>query len=332
MAFRMPPEWAPHERCWMAWPCRREIWSDFEATCRAYRDVAHAIRDFEPVTVIAAPAQADAARALLGFDIEVLEFPLDDSWTRDTGPNFVVGDNGELAGVCFHFNAWGQKYADHAEDALLARRILDHLGLQAIESTLVAEGGGLCVDGEGTLLTTDTCFPNTNRNPDWSRDDIDAELRRTLGVEKVLWLPGDPLDRETDGHVDGLATFVAPGVVAIESAGEASREPYFAELRAAMEMATDARGRSLALIEFPEANTALASGDRYCLSYVNFYIANGAVIAPAYGAASDAVARERLADCFPDREIVQVPIAAIAEGGGGIHCITQQQPTPVIPA
>ena len=310
----------------MAWPCRSEIWSDFEATCRAYRDVAHAIREFEPVAMIAPPAQAAAARALLGSDIEVLEFPVDDSWTRDTGPNFVVGADGELAGVCFRFNAWGAKYANYEDDALLARRILEHLGLPVIESPLVAEGGGLCVDGEGTLLTTDTCFPNANRNPDWSRDAIDKELRHRLGVEKVLWLPGDPLDLETDGHVDGLAAFVAPGKVAIETAGEASRESYFRELRDAIEGESDARGRQLELIEIPEASGSLATTDRFCLSYVNFYIAHGAVIAPSYGVSSDDAARDRLQECFPDREIVQVPITAIAEGGGGIHCITQQQP------
>lgn len=326
MQFRMPAEWAPHERCWMAWPRRGEIWTDLEATCRAYRDVAHAIRRYEPVTMIAAPDHAAAARDMLGSDIDILEIPIDDSWARDTGPNFVVNGSGDLAGVCFRFNAWGGKYAVHDQDALLAGRILDSLGVPAIRSELVAEGGGLCVDGEGTLLTTDSCFPNSNRNPDWSRDEIDAELKRTLGVEKVLWLPGDPLDLETDGHVDGLAAFAGPGKIVIECAGEASREAYFEQLRECVRGMTDARGRRLQLIEIPEADTSLATGDRFCLSYVNFYIANGAVIAPSYGAASDELARERLQGCFPDRDVVQVPVTAIAEGGGGIHCITQQQP------
>jgi agmatine deiminase len=310
----------------MAWPCREELWTNLEATCGAYRDVAHAIRRFEPVTMVTRPEQVDSARSVLGTDIDILEIPIDDSWTRDTGPNFVIDDSRELSGVCFTFNAWGQKYPGYEEDARLGRRILDHIGLAAIESPLVAEGGGLFVDGEGTLLTTDTCFPNANRNPDWSRDQIEDELKRLLGVEKVLWLPGDPLDRETDGHVDGLATFARPGMVIIESAGEESRKPYFRQLREAVESMTDARGRQLELLEIPEADGALATSDRYCLSYVNFYIVNGAVIAPAYGAPSDDLARERLQSCFPDREVVMVPIAAIAEGGGGIHCITQQQP------
>jgi len=322
----MPAEWAPHERCWMAWPCREEMWSDLEATRRAYAAVAHTIREAEPVTMLVPPSLASDARNLLGSDVELLEVPIDDSWARDSGPNFVVSDEGELAGVCFRFNAWGDKYEPYDQDAQMAERILDEAGIPAIKSRLIAEGGGLCVDGEGSLLTTDTCFPNANRNPDWSQQQIADELKLRLGVDKVLWLPGDPLDNETDGHVDGLAAFCAPGRVILETAGEAEREPYFAELRAALESLTDARGRSLEIVELPEADWSVATNDRFCLSYVNFYIANGAVIAPSYGVGTDAVARERLQDCFPDREIVMVPIAAIAEGGGGIHCITQQQP------
>ena len=326
MNYRMPAEWSRHERCWMAWPCRDEMWSDLRDTERAYAGVAHAIARFEPVTMLVPPGRTQRAAQLLGSDIEIIELPMDDSWVRDTGPNFAINPAGELAGVCFRFNAWGGKYAPYDQDALIARRILEHLDIPAIQSELIAEGGGLCVDGEGTLLTTDTCFPNSNRNPDWTRDDIERELMAQLGVDKVLWLPGDPLDMETDGHVDGLAAFVAPGKIALEAASDPERVEYLGELRAAVESMTDARGRSLEIIEIPEAEWSIATNDRFCLSYVNFYIANGAVIAPAYGAHTDDVARERLQSCFPDRDIVMVPIAAIAEGGGGIHCITQQQP------
>ncbi len=326
MSFNMPPEWAKHDRCWMAWPCRREMWSDMAATQRAYGAVAHAIRDAEPVTMLVPPGELEHAHSILGSDIELFEVPMDDSWARDSGPNFVVNDAGVLAGVCFGFNAWGEKYDPYDQDALMAERILAHAGVPAISSELIAEGGGLCVDGQGSLLTTDTCFPNANRNPEWSREQIEDELKLKLGVEKVLWLPGDPLDLETDGHIDGLAAFCAPGTVILESASEAERAPYFTELRTALENLTDARGRSLKIVELPEADWNIATNDRFCLSYVNFYIANGAVIAPSYGVPTDGFARERLQDCFPDREIVMVPVAAIAEGGGGIHCITQQQP------
>lgn len=326
MPYRMPPEWAPHDRCWMAWPCRSGMWADSAATEQSYADVAHAIRRYEPVTMLVPPALTKRASSVLGSDIDILELPVDDSWTRDTGPNFVINDEGKLAGVCFRFNAWGGKYTPYDQDALVAQRILEHLGIPVLHSDLVAEGGGLCVDGEGTLLTTDTCFPNRNRNPDWNRQEIAAELQSQLGVDKVIWLPGDPLDNETDGHVDGLAAFVAPGKVALEAATDDQRIPYLAALRAAVEATTDAQGRRLEIIEIPEADCSLASNDRFCLSYVNFYIANGAVIAPSYGVDTDNIAKERLQSCFPEHEVELVPIAHIAEGGGGIHCITQQQP------
>lgn len=327
MTYRMPAEWAPHDRCWMAWPCREVMWSDYDATARAYAAVAHAIARFERVTMLVPPHRVASARHLLGGDIELFEVPIDDSWARDSGPSFVVSDSGELAGVCFNFNAWGGKYQPHDQDALMAERILERLGVPAIRSSLVAEGGGLCVDGEGTLLTTDSCFPDPNRNPGWTRDQINAELRRTLGVEKVIWLPGDPLDAETDGHVDCIAAFAEPGRVVIQEAGDGDpRKAFFDSVRAVLERETDARGRRFELLGLPEADESVMRGERYCPSYVNFYLADGGIIAPGYGIASDARVRERLQSWFPGREVVMVPVDAIAEGGGGIHCITQQQP------
>jgi agmatine deiminase len=328
MTYRMPPEWAPHERCWMAWPCREGMWSSATETCQNYADVAHAIREFEPVTMLVPPALTAHARSFLGADIDLFEVPIDDSWARDSGPTFVVDESGSLAGVSFRFNAWGEKYQPYDQDALMAERILERAGVPCIQSELIAEGGGLFVDGEGCLLTTDTCFPNANRNPDWSLPQIEDELKSRLGVEKVIWLPGDPLDDETDGHVDGVAVFVSPGTIIVESTDDRSdpRKPYFDSLRASLEAATDARGRQFELLELPEARDAQIRGDRFCMSYVNFYIANGAVIAPSYGIATDDAVRERLQSYFPGREIVMLRIDHVAEGGGGIHCITQQQP------
>ncbi|MEO1080423.1 MAG: agmatine deiminase family protein [Pseudomonadota bacterium] len=326
--YRMPAEWQSHERCWMAWPSRDGMWPNPEGTCAAYRDVAHAIAEFEPVTMVVPPQLCQQARNYLGGDIALLEMPIDDSWARDSGPNFVVDENGDLAGVCFEFNAWGGKYHPYDDDACMAANILEHLGLPVLKSKLIAEGGGICVDGKGTLLTTDTCFPNANRNPDWSREQIDAELCAQLGVEKVIWLPGDPLDQETDGHVDGVAMFAKPGAIIIESTDDADdpRGEYFGQLRQALEGEHDARGRPLQLWTLPEAPAESALSDNFCLSYVNFYIANGAIIAPAYGVPTDDAVRERLQDYFPGRAIRMIPIDEIARGGGGIHCITQQQP------
>ncbi|MEO0425783.1 MAG: agmatine deiminase family protein [Pseudomonadota bacterium] len=326
--YRMPAEWDPHERCWMAWPCREGMWEDPQATAEAYTRVAHAIADYEPVAMLVPPHLAKGARHHLGADITLIEMPIDDSWCRDTGPTFVRSDDGTLAGVSFTFNAWGGKYHPHDQDALIGERILRTLQLPVIHSALVAEGGGFCVDGEGTLLTTDTCFPNPNRNPDWSRAQIDEELKTRLGVEKVIWIPGDPIDPETDGHVDCIAAFAAPGRLIIKDSedGDDPRKPYFDSVRAALADQTDARGRPLELLPLPEARVDGREGERFCLSYVNFYLANGAVIAPAYGIAADDLVRERLSNYYPGREVRMVNIDAIAVGGGGIHCITQQQP------
>jgi agmatine deiminase len=306
------------------------MWPQPDKTRRHYADVAHAIRRFEPVTMLVPPALVAQAHNYLGSDIDLLEMPIDDSWTRDSGPNFVVNADGELRGVCFTFNAWGEKYHPYDQDARVAERILAHISVKGTRSELVAEGGGLCVDGEGTLLTTTTCFPNANRNPDWSRDEIEAELKARLGVSKVIWLPGDPLDNETDGHIDGIAAFARPGAIVVESSNNPRdpRKPFFDALRSQLEEERDARGRSFELLELPEAPEECAIGDRFCLSYVNFYIANGAVVAPAYGIGLDDEVHERLQSYFPGREIVQVRVDHIAEGGGGIHCITQQQPVP----
>ena len=324
----MPAEWDAHDGCWMAWPSREGMWEDPEATCQAYARVAHAIAEHEAVTMLVPPRLAASARHYLGSDIAFLEVPIDDSWCRDSGPTFVHRDDGSLAGVCFTFNAWGGKYHPYDQDALMAQRILEALGLPVVRSDMVAEGGGICVDGEGTLLTTDSCFPNANRNPDWSRDQIEAELKALLGVEKVLWLPGDPLDQETDGHVDCVAALAAPGKIIVETTDDAAdpRKPYFDSLRAALEAQTDAQGRAFELLPLPEADADCSLGEHFCLSYINFYLANGAVIAPSYGIPTDDAVRERLSDYFPGREVKMVNIDAIAVGGGGIHCITQQQP------
>ena len=326
--YRMPAEWDAHDRCWMAWPSREGMWEDPEGTCEAYTRVARAIAEHEPVTMLVPPRLMTQARDYLGSDITLFEVPTDDSWCRDSGPNFVRGDDGSLAGVCFAFNAWGGKYHPYDQDALMAGRILEEVDVPAIHSRLIAEGGGLCVDGEGTLLTTDTCFPNANRNPDWTRDEIEAELKNRLGMEKVIWLPGDPLDNETDGHVDGVAAFSAPGKVIIESTSDGNdpRKPYFDALRRSLEEQRDAKGRAFELLPLPEADPECSLSERFCLSYVNFYLANGAVITPCYGIGTDDEVRERLQDYFPGRTVKMVNIDAIAVGGGGIHCITQQQP------
>lgn len=326
--FHMPAEWTEHERTWMMWPSRQGYWRDIEETRRNYTAVAHAIRAFEPLTMVVRPEDKAAARDLLGTDIDFLESPIDDSWARDAGPCFLTDGQGNRAGVSYRFNAWGKKYQPWDGDDAVAQAILTALDLPIFTSSLVAEGGGVSVDGEGTILTTESCFPNTNRNPDWSQADIEHELMETLGGEKVIWLPGDWEEYETDGHVDGTAVFVAPGRVLIEDAGATGHpchETKLANIRA-MEGQTDAKGRPIELIKIPDASRLAPDDDRFCASYVNSYLCNGGIIMPKYGLPEDAFVREVFEDLFPDRQVTQVRVNAISPGGGGIHCITQQEP------
>ena len=328
LGYHMPPEWDPHERTWMMWPCRQEVWDDMEATRRSYTAVAHAVRRFEPLTMLVRPEDEAGARAMLGTDIDLLVHPIDDSWCRDAGPCFVMDEAGRKAGVSFRFNAWGGKYAPYDGDDSAAPAILEAAGVACFSSELIAEGGGIAVDGEGTILTTDSCFPNANRNPDWSRTEIETELKEMLGGDKVIWLPGDEMETETDGHVDGIAMFVAPGVVVMETAGCADH-PYGEVMQdniAAMRGQTDAKGRPITIHTMPDAIATAGGRERFCSSYVNSYLVNGGVIMPAYGIPEDAQVREIWQGLFPDREVVMVDISSIAIGGGGIHCITQQEP------
>ena len=224
----------------------------------------------------------------------------------------------------------GGKYHPDDQDALLGERLAQLARSPVYRSDLTIEGGSFLSDGEGTLITAETCVLNPNRNPGWSRAQADAELRAMLGVEKVIWLPGDVTDTETDGHVDGYVAFVRPGMVLCEVVADPQdpRFPIMAENRRVLETATDARGRPLKLVPIVEAprSAVPAGAEGYCRSYVNFYIANGAIIAPAYGIAEDAAALETLRLAYPDRRVELVPLRDLFRGGGGIHCITQQIP------
>lgn len=312
----------------MAWPYRSDLWADLAATQSAYAEVAKAVRRFEPVTMVAHPEAAEGARRLCGRAIDVIELQINDSWTRDSGPTFLVDGGGELAGTAWRFNAWGNKHQPWFDDAKLAERVLHRTGAAVYHSPLVMEGGALHVDGEGTVITTESVVFNANRNPGLSRRDAERELCAALGVRKVIWLPGDVGDYETDGHVDGIACFVRPGVVLYETNPnpEDPHTPVLEENYKALRRATDAKGRPLELIPIDEAYDVAGEGDLFSRSYINFYIANNGIVAPKYGTPNDERTRRLLAEVFPGYEIAMVDIASIAPGGGGIHCITQQQP------
>ena len=331
LGFSMPAEWAPHAGCWMAWPKRAALWREYlEAAREDYVRVAQAIAGFEPVTLLADPEHAADARRRCGPSVNVVSMPIDDSWLRDSGPTVLVDAAGRRAAAAFTFNAWGGKYQPFDRDAALGVSIAALAGIPAYRSALVVEGGGFLSDGEGTLITAETCVLNPNRNPGWTKAEADAELRAMLGIKKVIWLPGDATDTETDGHVDGYVAFVKPAAVLCEVVADPKDPRYaiMAENRRVLETETDARGRRFELLPIVEApRSAVPRGQEgYCRSYVNFYIANGAVIAPAYGIAEDASAALTLRRAYPGREVVLVALNDLFRGGGGIHCITQQQP------
>ncbi len=331
LGFAMPAEWAPHAGCWMAWPKRVELWREhLEAAREDYVRVAQAIAAYEPVTMFADPKDTADARHRCGPSVTVVSMPMDDSWLRDSGPTVVVDPAGRRAGAAFAFNAWGGKYQPHDQDATLGGRIAALAGYPVYRSNLVVEGGGFLSDGEGTLITAETCVLNPNRNPGWTKAQAEAELRAMLGAQKVIWLPGDVTDTETDGHVDGFVAYTKPATVLCEVVADSADPRYaiMAENRRALEMETDARGRRFDILPIVEApRSAVPHGqDGFCRSYVNFYIANGAIIAPAYGIAEDAAAFAALRRAYPDRTVVTVALKDLFRGGGGIHCITQQEP------
>src|SRR3984957_9068434 len=271
LGFSMPAEWAPHAGCWMAWPKRADLWREYlEAAREDYVRVAQAIAGFEPVTLLADPEHAADARRRCGPSVNVVSMPIDDSWLRDSGPTVVVDAAGRRAAAAFTFNAWGGKYQPFDRDAALGVSIAALAGIPAYRSSLVVEGGGFLSDGEGTLITAETCVLNPNRNPGWSKAQAEAELRSMLGMEKVVWLPGDETDTGTDGHVDGYVAFIKPGAVLCETVADPSDPRYaiMAENRRALHLARDAKGRPFELVPIAEAPRSVASGksDGYCRS------------------------------------------------------------------
>lgn len=323
--FALPPEWQAHAGCLMAWPTRTELWKDELAGAKAdYASIAEAISAYEPVIMVCRPQDVAEVRERCGSEVEPLALPLDDSWMRDTGPIFVRNAAGEIAAVDFEFNAWGRRWHPYEDDARLAERICQHLGVRRYSAPMVLEGGAISVDGAGLLLTTEQCLLKPNRNPHMSRADMEEVLRSYLGIESVLWLAtGHSLDvgpAGTDGHIDGVAAFAGPGHVVLEVPSDPNH-PETPGARAnleRLEAATDLAGAPLQI-------SIVDPGSDPDVSYVNFYLANGAVIVPV-GPTPHEPALEAIAAAYPDRKVVPVPGDTVALGGGGPHCITQQIP------
>jgi agmatine deiminase len=351
--FHMPAEWAPHDGCWMIWPERQDTWRlGAKPVQEQFTAVAAAIAaGGDPVTMAVSQRQFDHARGVLPPEVRVVEMTSDDAWMRDVGPTFVVDGRGGRRGVDWIFNAWGGVegglYWPWQHDDAVAAKVLEIERAGRHRAPLVLEGGSIHVDGEGTVLTTEECLLNHNRNPSLTRERIEELLHAYLGIEKVLWLGPGTFNDETDGHVDNICCFAAPGVVLLHWTDDVSdpQHAISADALDRLERMTDARGRSLTVHKVPmpgplELTAEEAAGidpvggaklrlggDRLAGSYVNFYIANERVVMPLLDERTDDEAREILAGVFPGREVVGVPAREILLGGGNIHCITQQVPT-----
>lgn len=351
--FRMPGEFEPHAGTWMLWPERPDNWRlGAKPAQQAFVAVAAAIAQGEPVTVGASSRQFANARAMLPPQVRVVELANNDSWMRDCGPTFVVDGGGEIRAVDWIFNAWGGLdgglYFPWDQDDLVAAKVAEIERVDRYRAPIVLEGGSIHVDGEGTLLTTEECLLNPNRNPGLSRADIESALSDYLGIEKTVWLGAGVFNDETSGHVDNLCCFIRPGVVALTWTDDEA-DPQYAISRdalACLEAATDAKGRRFEIhrihqpspvtiseeesggVDVVEGTLPRRAGTRLAASYINFYIANGVVVLPAFGDPRDGEAAAQLAALFPDRKLLPVPAREILLGGGNIHCITQQQPAP----
>ena len=308
----------------MGWPCRTELWGETLGQARAdYAAVANAIAAFEPVSMIAgSAADAAAAHAACTAAVELVELPLDDSWLRDCGPIYLRDQDERRIAMHFRFNAWGEKFSPFDRDAAVGRLIAERLGDEVRSVPLVLEGGSVHTDGAGTLLTTEQCLLHPSRNPTLERTEIEAALRESLAVESIVWL-GDGLveDRDTDGHVDLVAAFIAPGRVLLQTAPPG--DPNHAAMT---ENEARLRAAGLDVVAMPWLPRLEVAGEPIAAGYMNFYLCNGAVIVPVCGMETDAEALALLGEVYPGREVVGVPGAVLAYGGGGPHCITQQVP------
>ena len=322
--FHFPAEWAAHEFTVMVLPPPQN-WLGYGIPLDDVRgqwaDVANKLSEYEAVLMVVRPEDKAIAKRIFSKDIQLVEFPVNDGWSRDSGPMILVNGKGERRAAGFTFNGWGGKFPPYQDDALLKARLCKHLDIPMYPINWVLEGGAVAVDGEGTLLTTEQCLLNKNRNSATDRSKIEKVLNNSLGTKKVIWL-GNGLEPDpiTDGHIDGLAAFASPGMVLLHTTKDRN-DPNFAicqDAKRRLKESTDAQGRKLDVIELP------LDAD---LSHINFYIANDCVLVPISARRRD---NDRalgiLREVFPKRKTIGLDATVLGEGGGGIHCITQQVP------
>ncbi len=333
LGYFAPAEESTHARTWMCWASTPSIYKGptgyFESVQETLGRLAAAIAEHEPVSMLAAADNQVLAARLCGPKVELIDIQTDDMWARDSGPVFLRDRSGEVALFDFNFNGWGGKQ-DHRLDSRIPASIAKLTGCRYFKSAVIGEGGGIEYDGDGTLILNESSWVNNNRNPGWTRENIEIELKADLGVKKVIWLPGVRGKDITDGHIDGSVRIVRPGtlIMGTSPAGDKSEWALAdAEAKKILSKATDARGRSFHIAEIPSAVDVRSTRDDFFSGYANYYVGNGAVYTPQFGdAKTDSHALATLTRLFPGRTVVSLDVDRIYENGGGIHCVTQQQP------
>ena len=336
--FYMPPEWYPHTCCWMQWPYNNPnhdgygtvpSWShfDFDKGRLAWSNVANSIAKFEKVKMIVHPDEISKAKKLLNSEIEIIQLKIDDCWARDSGAIFLINKENKLGGIDWEFNGWG-KFKPFDSDNKVAKFMIQNSSATYFKNNMILEGGSIHVDGEGTLLTTEQCLLNKNRNPQLSKEEIENNLKEYLDINKIIWLKNGT-DEGTDGHVDNIACFVKAGTVLALSCKD-KNDPFYERINENLEIlrtSTDNRGRKLNVIELEMSYKRLIPDDDEPSSYINFYIANKGIVMPSFeDEKADYRAKTIVQSVFPDRKIIAINGIDISMGGGNVHCITQQQP------
>ena len=327
--FSLPAEWSLHARTWMAWPTRPATWHGGIEWARAVHvALAKALASFEPVTMVCSPAEMAEASLMCGPGIELVPIPLSDGWMRDIGPTFLLDQAGAIAGIDWIFTGWGGVHGDFGLDAKVAAEVIALRGCPCFDPPIVLEGGAFSGDGAGTLLVTEQCLLDPRRNPGLSKAEVEDILKAAMAIETVVWLGQGYDGDETAGHIDEIACFVAPGTVLTQVTNDQDdpnyriQEDNLMRLRAAV----TAQGERLEIVTVPQPARRERGGRRLTLSYINFAFANGGLVIPSFGDACDDAAFRIFQGLFPDRKIIQLLADDLVVGGGGIHCVTQQEP------
>ncbi|HSG68769.1 MAG TPA: agmatine deiminase family protein [Planctomycetaceae bacterium] len=336
LGYRMPAEWEPHQATWLSWPHNRRTWpGGLEPVWPRYADMIAAISHHETVHInvndLEWERQAKQFLQEAGASSEVVfhHFPTNDAWCRDHGAIFVVRDRSDqpLAATNWNYNAWGQKYPSDL-DAEISRQMAEFLDVPRFRPGIILEGGSIDINGEGLVLTTESCLLNPNRNPGLNRTEIEQKLHDYLAIDQVYWLGAGIAGDDTDGHVDDITRFVSARTIVTAVERDPSDENYQAlkENRDRLQSMRAPDGKPFEIVELPMPPALVRNGQRLPASYANFYIANGIVLLPVFGVPSDETAKSILQDLFPDREIVGIDCTDIVWGLGAFHCLTQQVP------